>query len=117
MSAHEVATRRTADGILVRFWSDGTLSGQLHDLPGIGRKRLPEGAVLAFREEVWLMTARELAGRFRVYRAAAKRLVDAPAAEYRIATAIPEPRPGAFRSALAAHVRDCRALKCRVCGF
>lgn len=110
-TTHEIARRTTLDGATIRFWSDGTLTGQWHDLPGIGRKRLPGPALWALASEVCITTAEELPARFRAYREA----TGATPADCRVAAAPPIPRPGAFRSSLADHVRDCRKPRCRTC--
>lgn len=100
---HEIARRATMDGTMIRFWSDGTLSGQWHYLPGIGRKRLPEAALWALAGEVCITTAAEMPSRFRAHR------------EGKAGHAPQSGALGQVARRRAEHVRDCRKIGCRTC--
>lgn len=118
-TAHEIARRATSDGIVLLFWSDGLVTGRVgHYLRGIGAKRLAEGASIALREEVCILTREEIASRFRAYHEAGKRLGVASPADYRKATAPPVPAPGAFAGVwqrTREHIANCRRINCKEC--
>ena len=70
---HVLARRPTADGHPVELYSDGYVTGPVgYLLPGVGRRRLPEGRLWAFASEVCLFARAELGGLVTEHQRAAK---------------------------------------------
>ena len=54
-------TRKTSDNNTVEIWEDGLVTSRLgYKIPGIGNKKLPNGTLATFAEEVMLFSMDEL---------------------------------------------------------
>lgn len=119
-AAHEIARRMTSDGKAICFWSDGGVTAPLGIyLPGVGARKLPEGAASALQSEVCVLAAWEVGPRFLAYHKAAKNIGDVSEATYR--EAWPATFAGHVGTADAlwqrtrAHIVNCRKINCREC--